>query len=332
MTLKALYVPPQAIQGEDVPAHILWTPSSDFCTLLVSIPSSLQLKEIYNVLDASIERTKSGEIRINKFEMDGYAGFLFSTHNLPEYSKKEKITFRFSNSNGKKTVEEMKEIVLFRPQLELGKEPPKLLLIDPERAITSEKIRLKKLGQGTLIINFKTCENSEIQKKVPDGVSEYLVSVGKDLNINVKEIIEIFPEQKENIENYCRFLIKPWKSYDELKEVKNIAIQIGKAVMNNEKFSEAFTQALGKAFLKNIKLLTLPESLLKYLDSVLAHKVWLVEPWQVIPVTKEAKKLIIEILPTNLLLNDYASIRLPEIMIQGKSEGFIEIARLFEWK
>ncbi len=330
MSLKSLYLPPQAMQGENIPSHILWSPSPNICKIKITLPESLVLLEIYNVLENNIA-VSGQEITLSKFEKDGYLGLLLSSRILAEYTKREQLSFTFFDNKGLKTMTKVKSIFLFRPHLKVVSMPPKIINVQPEKAITSEKIKLKRLGQGTLIINFDTSPTSDVKKKVPDGIIEFLKNTKEALEVNIQTIINTYPQYSSPLNRYIRFLINPWKSYEELQELRTIAIELTVAMNGEEKFAESFTRAIGSAYAKNIKLFTLPESLLKYLDSVMSYKVWLVEPWQVIPVSKEPRKVKFRILPTNLLLTDYSPVELPEITVQGKNEGVIEIARLFEW-
>lgn len=329
MPVKTIFVPPQAIQGEDVPAYILWD-SLDFPMIQVRMPDSVKIKALHNVDEGMFEISGS-EVLIKKVAVDGYVGMLFATTKVKECFMNATISFSLYQRNGEKLAEQKKTICLFRPQLEVIKLPDSILVM-PERGQVQNKIRLRKAGQGTLIITFATPKESEAQRGIPDGMNEFLANVRKDLEINMNEVKKAFPKFASVIDQYVRYVIVGWTSYVELDDIKRISTLLGEKANENEEFAYLFFEALAKSIMKNLKFFTLPESLLKYLDSVLPQKVWLLQPWQTIPVSKEPRKLILEILPTDLILDNYELVRLPPIWIEGTSDGSIEIAKLFEWR
>jgi hypothetical protein len=330
LSVKSLYVPPQAIQGEEIPSHILWD-ALDYGSIKVKLPTAVKLKEIYNV-DEGKFKVSNGEIVVEKVAVDGYLGFLFSTFKLSEHSKNVELEFAFIDNKGEEIFRESKTVHLFRPDLKIV-DLPKIIKVDPENGQVQGKIKLQKVGQGTLIINFSTSVESETQRQVPDTINEFLSNINKDLQLNLNEIKKAFPQYSGPVDRYLYFLLNSWNTYSELGDLKRVIKELHKALNASEKFANAFFEALAKSFVKNIKFFTIPESLLKYLDSVLSKKVWLVQPWQIVPVSTETKTLVLEILPTDLLLDDsYELVKLPPVEIQATSNGSIEIARLFDWR
>jgi hypothetical protein len=327
--VKTIFVPPQAIQGEDVPAYILWD-SLNFPTVRIQMPDTVKIKALFNV-DQGMFEISGSEVLIKKVAVDGYVGMLFATTKVKECFMNATVSFSLYQRDGEKIAEQKKTICLFRPQLEVIKLPDSIL-VTPERGQVRNKIRLRKAGQGTLIITFSTPEESEAQKGIPNGMNEFLTNVRKDLEINMSEVKKAFPEFASIIDQYVRYIIVGWTSYIELDNIRRLTTSLAIKANENEEFAYAFFEALAKSIVKNLKLFTLPESLLKYLDSVLPQKVWLLQPWQIIPVSKEPKKLILEILPTDLILDNYELVKLPPIQIQGTTDGSIEIAKLFEWR
>lgn len=329
MPIKSLFVPSYAIQGEDIPAHILWD-SLSYQSIKIQLPETIKLKELYNV-EESMFSISDKEILIKEVAVGGYLGMLFSTSKLKEYFAKVGINFSFFDESGKKIVDESRVIQLFRPELEVVK-VPEIISVDPVRNFVFKRIKLRKQGQGTLIINFSTPKESEVQKRIPDHISEFINNFKRDFKENLVELEKSFPQYSSLISRYIDFITGGWTSYDELNELKTLLEKLYVVFAENESFTRALLEALRKSIVLNIKLFTLPESLLKYLDSVLSRKVWLLQPWQIIPVSKEPKILLLEIFPTDLLLDSYELTRLQPVKIQGESDGYIEIARLFEWE
>ena len=323
-----MYVPSHAMQGEDIPGHVLWD-SLEYGLIKVQLPKSMKVIALYNV-EEDMYTISGNEASIRQVVTDGYLGMLFSTRKLKECFVKVKIRFSILDKKGQHVVDELREIQLFRPQLDVV-EVPEVITVQPERNYVSSRIKTRKLGKGTLILNFYTPAESEIQSKVPDNIADFLEKFKKAFGENLVELQKSFPEYSSLINSYARYFVDGWASYDELNELKEISEELYKITSENDRFAEGFFEALSKSLAPNLKLFTLPENLLKYLDSVLAKKVWLSRPWQIIPVSKEPKTFILNILPTDLILDTHEMVRLKPVKIQGKSEGYIEIARLFEW-
>jgi len=329
MPIKSLFVPPYAIQGEEIPAHIIWD-SLDYSLIKIEIPSDvIKLKEIYNVKDEMID-ISDNLIKIRKVEVEGYLGMLFSTTKLKECSKSFHVNFSFFGKNGEKIVDETRDIVLFRPQLRL-EEVPNVIKVDTEKALVYNKIRIRKIGQGTLIVNFNTPKDSEIQKIIPDSISSFLANFRKDAEANLEEVKKRFPQHSALLDRYINLIVNGWTTYEELDDAKKLLKELHTVLIENEQLLEALFYAIAQAVSKNLKLFTLPESLLRYIDSIAAYKVWLAYPWYIIPIHKEPKNLELELLLTDLLLDKYEPIRL-RLKIYGTKEGYLELARLFKWE
>jgi hypothetical protein len=204
MPIKSLFVPSHAIQGEEVPAHILWD-SLEYQSIKIQLPEGIKLKEIYNVREGMFD-ILGNEVVVKGVEVDGYLGMLFSTRKLREYTVDVEIKFSFINKEGRKIVEELKTIHLFRPELEII-EMPETITVDVERNYVTNRIRLKKCGQGTLVINFNTLKESELQKKVPNSIEEFLRNIKKDLETNFTEVKKAFPKYSNILDQYAAFVI-----------------------------------------------------------------------------------------------------------------------------
>lgn len=329
MPIKSLFIPKHAIQGEEIPAHILWD-SLDYHLIQIEIPEKvMKLKEVYNVRDEMVD-ISSNLIKIKEVEVEGYLGMLFSTAKLKECSKSFHVNFSFFGKDGEKIVNETRDIFLFRPQLYLEK-VPKVIKIDVEKAFVYDQIILRKKGQGTLIINFNTPKSSELQKIVPDSISTFLANFRKDAEANLEEVKKKFPQYHKLLDRYINLIVNGWTTYEELEDAKRLLKELHSILIKNKQLLNALFYAIVRAIFKNLKLFTLPENLLRYIESIAAYKVWLAYPWYIIPVYKEPKILELELLSTDLLLDRYEPIRL-QLRIHGTKDGYVELARLFKWE
>lgn len=91
MTIKSLFVPPYAMQGEEIPAHILWE-SLDYDLIKIVLPDVVKLKAVFNVGEKMFN-ISDRTVTINEVEVEGYLGMLFSTDKL----KERQSEFRFDS-------------------------------------------------------------------------------------------------------------------------------------------------------------------------------------------------------------------------------------------
>lgn len=220
---------------------------------------------------------------------------------------------------------------LFRPELEII-EIPETIRFFPEKRYISNKIKLRKIGKGRMIIAFNIPNESQLQKLTPDDIQEFLEKVDRNLELNFINVKKSFPQYANQLDQYRFYVINGWTNYKQLSEYKKISTDILIAAIEDETFARLFIDALAKSLTTDVKLVTIPENFLKYLNSILSKKLWLLRPWESIPVSTDSQKLMIEIVPTDLLLDEYEIIRLGPIEVLADCDGSIEISRLFEWR
>lgn len=72
--LKSLFLPNEALQGQDIPSHILWDESVEYGKIVVEFPEEVKLKEVFNVKEYSLE---DDILTIKSLDSDGYVGLVF---------------------------------------------------------------------------------------------------------------------------------------------------------------------------------------------------------------------------------------------------------------
>jgi hypothetical protein len=107
---------------------------------------------------------------------------------------------------------------------------------------------------------------------------------------------------------------------------------LAKALLNDEAFFKSFWVAFGEALNKNINMNTIPERLLRYLNSLTAQKIILMNPEDTIRVCKTPKLLRMVLLPTDLLFNEFKLKPIRPIKIVGTEDGEVELFKLFKWE
>jgi hypothetical protein len=263
--------------------------------------------------------------------MEGYVAMIFKSKMIDEPSYKAKLVFSFIGRGDAPVYQKRVEIRLFRYNLVMGKIPD-TIRVDPTRKFVHNRIPIKNQGNGTMLLIFLTSPNSELQKIIPSSYEEIKSKFMNDLCESFSKVNKEFPQYSELVEDYLSHQRTEWKSYSDLKKGKALAERIVDCFTENEEFFKAFWIAIGEAVSKNINIKTIPDRLLRYINSLATRKIILMNSEDLIKVHKETKILTLELMPTDLLLNEYNTIRLSPIKVVGTQEGEIEIFKLFKWE
>lgn len=328
MPIKSLFVPKYALQGEDVPAHIMWE-SIDYDHIRIQLFPYLFVKDVFN---ARYEYDKdSNTITIRDVEMEGYIGLVFGSKTIEDASYKGRLVFAFVGRGATTIYQETREIEMFRYDLVLGKSPQEIR-INPTKKLVYDRIPIKNTGNGTVLLMFFTSADSELQKITPDSVEEIRRKFHSDLYESFSKVKKEFPQYSELIDDFLTYFQAEWKSYDDIRKGRILSQRFAEGFYDNEKFFKSFWIGFGEALSKNINMRTLPDRILRYLNSLAARKVILLNAEDIIKVYKKPKNLNLEFMPTDLLLNEFSLTKLPPIKIIGTQEGEIEIFKLFQWE
>ena len=70
MQIKSLYMPDSVIQNDEFPAHVIWDKNDDI-EITVSIPDCIEIKEIYNIAEDSVENIDDKSVKMKEFDVNG---------------------------------------------------------------------------------------------------------------------------------------------------------------------------------------------------------------------------------------------------------------------
>lgn len=330
LPVKSLFVPSYALQGEDVPAHITWC-DLNFEYIRIDLPEILAATELYNVQEEMVE-TRRGTLIIRKtaIEVDGYLGILFSSRRIEQPSTKNRITFSFVNKDGATVLEERREIRLFRPFIEIA-EMPAEIRVDLEKNFVFNRIKVKKGGEGTLLLKILTSPDSDVQIKTPSSMLEYKNRLVRNLQQEYLELREKYPQYKDFLEEHILLTESGWNKEGDLMFLKEFIRRLLEIHAENEEFTDRFKIALGNALWRSLRFLSIPETFLRYIRSVSSKRIWLSRPENVLNVSPKPNSLKFEIMLADLLLEPHETLRLPSVKVTGTKEGEIEVVKLFEW-
>lgn len=328
MFIKSVFLPDNALQGEDIPTFILWK-DIDYDQIIVKKHNCSTLKEIYNVAENAYE-ISNNQILINSVEVEGYLGLVFESTRSESLLVETDLTYCFMK-NGDCVIESKHDLILFRPELEIKYVPESLTIEDGK--ITSRKIELQNIGEGTCQLIFKTSENSEVKISQPKRLREFYLGFKNNFIEGVYKIKEKHPDSDWVFEDLLFLLNSSFDPSNKslMKEINLRMNRINDAMEDNEGLRKDIIRIYIAAILKNISIITVMEQFIEYLQSIAKNRVKLVNSLDSIQLTQGNHIIELELHYTDLLLSEIPSIKLDQISINSDADADLSIYNLFNW-
>ncbi len=326
MSIKSSFLPKEVLQGQDIPAYVLWSALS-FDSIHVYHSKNIELKEAYNVLEK--ESSDDGFI-IRKVDIDGYLGLLFSSKILPERIVDDAVRISFLSDKGEVESLEFK-IHLFRPDIQVGAIPTRIY-VDPETGVVTPKILVKNLGEGTAIVDLVTTAESSIKRQRPRFVELFVQDLVKRVASGIERMRIEYPKYESLLGKIERLFTKPFKfEPGPLESYETFEEDFRTAVEENIEFGKALGELFIEIILKNIEYSNVYQFVADYMNSIGKERILIRDPFNVIKVTSEPATICIKIMCIDLLKQACEPTELEPIVISGKKEGEIALFKLFAW-
>jgi len=328
MPIKSTFFPKEALQGQDLPSHVTWS-DLKFDSIQIHHSTTMKLEELYNVSSEDFEISE-GIVKINRVQVKGYVGLVFSTKILPEMSVHQLIEFNFIQNN--KVIEKIEfNVHLFRPNIVIHKVPDQIVVNLTSGAIT-DKILVRNLGKGTAYIELETIKESELQKKRPEFFERFLHDFFEGIKLSMASLKQSFEGQSGLIERIESFLTTPFKFEKKaLDELNNLEKDFQVAIEDDEEFAEALNESLAEVFLRSNEVSNLYQFVLDYVNSIGKEKILIRDPFNVVKLSNKPAKLRVKIRSIDLLKQMCTDIELPEVTVIANKESEIPIFKLFQW-
>jgi len=328
MPIKSQFFPKEALQGQDLPSHVLWS-DLKFDTIKIIHSKSLALKEIYNVppKDFIVEEET---IIVKKVEVDGYLGAVWSTKILPEKASDESVEFYFILNSD--VLEKLSfSVHLFRPDVVIGDIPVKISVTTTKGEV-SPKISIANLGEGTAIIDIDTVAGTGLQKHYPEFVEKFLQEYHKDIQVSMARLKKNFREYSALLTTLEKYLLEPVEFNKEtLGAFEDFLNEFVSVLRSRQEFAEAVIETLAEAVLRNSEFANFYKFVSEYFNSIANEKMLIRDPFGFVSLSKEPATLQLRMQCIDLLNQTCTPITLPPISICGDETGEISIFRLFEW-
>jgi hypothetical protein len=200
------HIVPWALPREEIPLSVKWPKAMIFDRIVISIPKSLELKDLINVEEY---RANGNIIEITKVNVTEsldmvYFGAVVSTRELPQtLTSSESITIEFVYKN-----EVINRTILstrvFRPFLQVMNFPEKVILTDPK--VEPLPIKLSFTGFGDINVKIEAELAGKIISETHTIISELFRRLLSSLSVD-KHTNNDNPDEKLKIdENYIKYI------------------------------------------------------------------------------------------------------------------------------
>jgi len=320
--IKSCYLPDEGLQGEDIPAHILWE-NIGWNEIIVSWSKVLYLKEVFNLSEGGYKKMDN-KLIISSLQLDGYLGFVFGTSVVKDYKVKAEINFKFIKS-GNVLFRCRKSINLFHPQLEIIKAPQEIVVRGNK---PSDQIEIAYLGFGTLYIDVLPYEDNEAKIFIPEEVAETM----EEFYAIFKEELEVLknkhPKHREFLDRLISMKFDTRERY--LEFFDEYLVKVKEDYQFIYDFADAFIYAFTKGPTKFEKIFL--EPIINYLNSIVFKNIVLINIFKEIEVNKEPRTLKIKIASFDLLNHRYPEIVIPPLLIRGENTSSIKLHQLIKFR
>jgi hypothetical protein len=328
MPIKSKFFPGEALQGQDLPSHVIWS-DLKFDRIRIVHSKNLALKEIYNV-PCNGFAIEENAIVVGEIEADGYLGLLWSTKILHEKVSDESIEYQFV-LNDKVSEKLPFSVHLFRPDIVIGDIPIEIV-VKAAKGEVSPKIQISNLGEGTAIVDLETVPGTELQKHHPQFIEDFLKEYYKEIGSSIARLKKIYKEHGTLLAKLEKILLEPFEfDKESLKVYEEFINEFISVLTSNQDFAEAIIRMLVDAVLSNSEFANFYRFVSEYFNSIGSEKMLIRDPFGFVSVSKKPATLRLKIQCVDLLNQVCTPIALPPIMISGDETGEISISRLFEW-
>jgi hypothetical protein len=328
MPIRSGFLPKEALQGQDLPSHVLWS-DLRFDSIKIRHSKGLTLKEIYNV-PCNCCVFENDEIVVKRVEVDGYLGIVLSTRILAKKAIDVSVEYDFVLNN--QVLEKLVfQAHLFRPDVVIGDTPLEIRVTGSSNE-TLPKILISNLGEGTAIIDIDTVPGSDLQKHYPEFVERFMREYRTDIHFSITRLKKHFKEYGTLLSTLEKYLVEPPDFTEEmLRDFENFMNELTSVLSQKHEFAEAVIEALAQAVLRNSEFANFYKFVSEYFNSIGNEKMLIRDPFGFISLSKEPATLKLRLQCIDLLNQICTPMLLPPIVISGDQKGEISLLKLFQW-
>jgi len=322
-----VYLPSEGLQGEDIPSNITWQ-DLDVDSIKVTFHEPLKLKEIFN---ASIYDVKENEVIAKDIEVKGYLGMSFETSKIDQIETELPVDYVIHLRNGDQ-IEEHKNIKLFKPQLRV-RLPKNNISIEPKTSYVKNRIGIKNIGRGLLIIRIKVASDSQCKISTPREYQEWV----SKFNADVTEELTALSQEFRQLQPFMDYLLScADKEYLELtdeekEEFKRKLTGLATLLASDRDLLRGLVESYARTLMKNNQFQDALRKVITVYQSLVTKDILLLNPLDEVLVENKGGTLKLEILITDNVYDNYKDVVLPEIKIEAEPNTRLSIYKLVDW-
>ena len=330
--LTSFYIPPNCLNEEEFPGHILW--NGECSVIELTLEPNIEFMDVYN---CKREVTNDGKIRLTNIGVSGYAGLKFKAKIGREIDINSTISCNFYDSAGQFIREESRVIHVFRPNIERITKPDNMQVIfdiESQKYQIKDKITLANKGKGTALV-FLGVESDDdgIRLSLPPRIKEFIDSLNHDIKIRFQDLSRNYKEYSKQLWQYYRVSLNAPTLILEKKGdiILSANLALNNILRDDEGFRQEYEKEMLVVYLKNIPLVAEVSSFVDYLNSIGKGRVMLLNSIWHLTSDKESGIARLKLLVLDLGMHSYGVKSLGTINIKFTQTKTVPIYLLFNW-
>lgn len=321
--LKSFYLPNEALQGEDIPAHVTWD-NLDWDTIIITYSDSIDVEDVYNVLPDCLQKENHRMI-IKSTEIDGYIGLLFKTNLKKGIEIIAELDLEILKDK-KAVLKEKRKCQLLHPELKILSVPDCIKISNNK---ITNRIKIKNIGYGTLILRIMPIKENNIKIDIPPDLKKTL----NDFEVHFKN--RIGQLKSKYTEPECQKIIdlilkkENINIEDSLEPLDNLYYK----VKDNEDFIEDLSKSFKSAYLQTVDIQKrIVDPIISYFSHSMSKNLYMLENIFTRIYYNGGKQILhVKILSNDLLNQKYPDLEFSPITIISDNEGSIRLMDVFEF-
>ena len=334
--IESFFAPDSCLQGSEFPMHLIWDQEQSI-NVHLTFPSRLvSLKEIYNVNKREL-KIGTNSISMDKFETNGYVGFVFKTNICKEPSIEAPIRVRIGSGAQPKQVIEH-NLLLFRPHIVKFPRPKEIdVELREDEPYFKDKILVKNEGKGTAIIKLDIAGESDIHVRMPREMERFVEKFCSTLITKSRSVKKDYPGYSPIVDGFVDLVVDSAKgsftiTEEYVQKMQDTFDKISKAFEENEDFFRDLLQAILSAYLSSVHLITEIHSLFEYLKSLAENKVLLLNAASELELKPGSNRILGHLRIQDLVPNVYKPIEIDiNVSVNSDRPVMIPLYSIFDW-
>lgn len=311
LKVKSLYIPSEALQGQEIPLHVIWD-GTEWDEVWLRVSRRLRFEDVFNVKKWA-EGRRVLKLRRSALKVPGYIGAVLKSsiaRHESQYTSLVRVSFR---RNGKSVFSKDADIALFRPEMKLLEVPDKIEI--SEHGKVKGRISLEVSGMGTLLLFVEAAPHSSVRVRLPDEVKlafqEFAERLLEGFEIAEKE----FPEYSDFFDRLLS--LDP----SEGRELVRMQREIQDQILSSRELQSIIQRVFIVAYSRTTRIQTaVTKPILEISRSTLAAGVLLLNPFMELKIPEKRSNSRFMITGQNVLRRTITKIRTPEIPINVEGE------------